>query len=193
MNARVSLFVKTRQSPTAAKLTVCVCVCALLSGCIGNPFEDAAVDPRSPIAKEVPKLVKADAAYPTFAAVPPVPKDVRPHKQYGVAAAQIDKAAADLERATADPEAGHLDLRRRGARRRRPRPARHHRNRHRGLRPSAAQASYTASAGQALGPCGGRKFIDPWLGCLRPGDYPMPDPTSDESRTWALRGARPLQ
>jgi hypothetical protein len=102
MNARVSLFVKTRQSPTAAKLTVCVCVCALLSGCIGNPFEDAAVDPRSPIAKEVPKLVKADAAYPTFAAVPPVPKDVRPHKQYGVAAAQIDKAAADLERATAD-------------------------------------------------------------------------------------------
>ena len=106
MNARVSLFVKTRQSHTVAKLMVCagacVAVCALLSGCVGNPFEDASVDPRSPIAKEVPKLVRADAAYPTFAAVPPVPKDVRPHKQYGLAAAQIDKAAADLERATAD-------------------------------------------------------------------------------------------
>lgn len=106
MNARVSLFVKTRQSHTAAKLVVCagacMAACALLGGCVGNPFEDAAVDPRSPIAKEVPKLVKADAAYPTFAAVPPAPKGVRPHKQYGLAAAQIDKDAAALERATAD-------------------------------------------------------------------------------------------
>ena len=80
----------------------CVAVGALLGGCMGNPFEDASVDPRSPIAKDVPKLVKADAPYPTFAAVPPVPKDVRPHRQYGVAAAQVTKAAADLERATAD-------------------------------------------------------------------------------------------
>ncbi len=102
MNARASLFVKTRQSHTVAKLMACVGACALLGGCVGNPFEDASVDPRSPIAKEVPKLVRPDAAYPTFAAVPPVPKDVRPHRQYGVAAAQVDKAAADLERATAD-------------------------------------------------------------------------------------------
>ena len=102
MNARVSPFVKARQSHAAAKLMVCVAGCALLSGCVGNPFADAQVDPRSPIAKEVPKLVRADAAYPTFAGVPAVPRDVRPHKQYGVAAGQNDQAAADLEQATAE-------------------------------------------------------------------------------------------
>jgi hypothetical protein len=86
----------------AAKLLACAGVCALLSGCVGNPFEDAKVDPRSPIAKEVAKSVRPDAPYPTFAATPAVPKDVRPHKQYGLAAAQIDKDAAALEQATAD-------------------------------------------------------------------------------------------
>ena len=114
MNARTNPFVKARQSHTAAKLMVCAparigarigaCIgaCALLSGCVGNPFEDAKVDPRSPIAKEIPRMVRADAAYPTFAAVPAVPKDVRPHKQYGIAAGESDQAAADLERATAE-------------------------------------------------------------------------------------------
>jgi hypothetical protein len=102
MYARASRFVNAEGLLGAAKLLACAGVCALLSGCVGNPFEDAKVDPRSPIAKEVAKSVRSDAAYPTFAATPAVPKDVRPHKQYGVAAAQIDKDAAALEQATAD-------------------------------------------------------------------------------------------
>lgn len=91
-----------RQSPLAAKLLVSAAACALLSACVGNPFEDAKVDPRSPIAAEVAKSVRADAAYPTFRGIPPVPKDVRPRKQYGLQAAQTELAAANLVAATAD-------------------------------------------------------------------------------------------
>ncbi|MFL5298028.1 MAG: hypothetical protein ACJ798_16760 [Phenylobacterium sp.] len=76
--------------------------CALLAACVGNPFEDAKVDPRSPIAKEVAASVKPDAPYPTFAAIPPTPKDLRPRPQYGQAAQRVDRAAADLVQATAD-------------------------------------------------------------------------------------------
>ncbi|WP_309604842.1 hypothetical protein [Phenylobacterium sp.] len=74
----------------------------LLSGCVGNPFADARVDPRSPVASEVARSVRPDAAYPTFASIPAVPKDLRPHRQYGVQAAGIDAAAAELVRDTAD-------------------------------------------------------------------------------------------
>ena len=72
--------------------------------CVGNPFVDAKVDPRSPIAAEVATDVHPDAPYPTFRGIPPAPKDVRSHKQYGVQAAQIEKAsAADAHQAaTAD-------------------------------------------------------------------------------------------
>ena len=102
MHTRSSLFVNARQPRLAAVLAVSAAGCALLSACVGNPFADAKVDPRSPIAAEVPKTVRPNAAYPTFAAIPPAPKDVRPHKQYGVAAAKVEKDAADLVAATAD-------------------------------------------------------------------------------------------
>ena len=102
MNVRSSLFVNVRRTRRAAQLLAGAGVCAMLCGCVGNPFEDAKVDPRSPIAGEVAKAVRPDAPYPTFASIPPVPKDVRPHKQYGQAAAQIEKTKADLARATAD-------------------------------------------------------------------------------------------
>jgi hypothetical protein len=102
MNVRSSLFVNVRRTRRAAQLLAGAGACATLCGCVGNPFADAKVDPRSPIAAEVAKSVRSDAPYPTFASIPPVPKDVRPHKQYGQAAVQIEKARTDLERATAD-------------------------------------------------------------------------------------------
>jgi hypothetical protein len=105
MNARRGHFVKPYRALGLKRLgpmIACAGACVLTSACVGNPFEDAKVDPRSPIAAEVPKLVKADHAYPTFAAVPAKPTDVRPPRQYGVAVRAVDQAAAQLEKATAD-------------------------------------------------------------------------------------------
>jgi hypothetical protein len=102
MNVRSSLFVNVHRTRRAARLLVGVGACAVLCGCMGNPFKDAKVDPRSPIAEEVAKSVRRDAPYPTFASIPPVPKDIRPHKQYGQAAAQIEKTRDELALATAD-------------------------------------------------------------------------------------------
>jgi hypothetical protein len=101
MNARHGQFVKLHRR-RGAGLLACASGCALLSACVGNPFQDAKVDPRSPIAAEVAKSVNPNAPYPTFAAIPPVPKDMRPRRQYGIAASQVDKAAAQLLQATAD-------------------------------------------------------------------------------------------
>ena len=102
MRTRSSLFVNVRRSLLAAKLLAGAAGCMLVSGCVGNPFEDAKVDPRSPIAAEVAKSVRTNAAYPTFKSMPPVPKDVRPHLQYGQTADQIEKEAKVLTAATAD-------------------------------------------------------------------------------------------
>ena len=101
MNAPDDPFVKSFRS-LGAKLLVSGLAAGLLSGCIANPFVDAQVDPRSPVAGDVAKLVKADAAYPTFASVPAAPKDMRPRKQYGIAAANAADASADLAKMTGD-------------------------------------------------------------------------------------------
>jgi hypothetical protein len=74
----------------------------LLSGCVANPFKDAVVDPRSPIAAEVAKTVRHDAAYPTFVNFPKAPVGVRPIKQYGVDAGHVETDGAKLVTATAD-------------------------------------------------------------------------------------------
>jgi hypothetical protein len=108
MHSRSSLFVNVRPRRQAARLVAGAAACTLLCGCVGNPFEDAKVDPRSPIAAEVPKSVRPNAPYPTFAAIPPVPKDVRPHKQYGQAAAKVEKDGSDVVAATA-PSTWTLD------------------------------------------------------------------------------------
>jgi hypothetical protein len=100
MHMRSSLFVNLRQRRLVASLVAGAAGCALLSGCVGNPFEDAKVDPRSPIAAEVAKSVHPNAAYPTFASIPPAPKDVRPHLQYGQAANRVEKDAAAVVAAT---------------------------------------------------------------------------------------------
>jgi hypothetical protein len=96
MHMRSSLFVNVRQPRLAAKLVAGAAGYSLLAGCVGNPFVDAHVDPRSPIAAEVAKSVHPNAPYPTFASIPPAPKDVRPHAQYGQAAARLEKDAATL-------------------------------------------------------------------------------------------------
>jgi hypothetical protein len=101
MHVRSSLFVNARQSRLAATLLAAVAVCALTSACVGNPFKDAKVDPRSPIAPEVAKSVRADAAYPTFRSIPPKPKDLPPVKQFGVLAAHMETEAAAIVAATA--------------------------------------------------------------------------------------------
>jgi len=97
-----SLFVNAPARPLAARLLAAAAACAATTACVGNPFEDAKVDPRSPIAAEVTQSVRADAPYPTFRGIPPVPKDVRPHRQYGELAARTEREAADLVTATAD-------------------------------------------------------------------------------------------
>ena len=102
MHVRSSLFVNVRQHQRAAKLLATSAACSLLAACVGNPFEDATVDPRSPVGREVASNVHADASYPTFRGIPPVPKDVRPHRQYGQQAAVIERDAAALIAATAD-------------------------------------------------------------------------------------------
>ncbi len=101
MNARRSRFVN-RSTVLVPKVVGSAAVCALLAGCVGNPFADAQVDPRSPIAKEVATSVKPDAPYPTFLTIPARPKDVRPARQFGVAAGRIDQAADQLADQTAD-------------------------------------------------------------------------------------------
>ena len=102
MHVRSSLFVNARRGLPVARLAAGACACALLSACVANPWVDGKVDPRSPIAVEVAKSVRADASYPTFQGIPPVPKDIRPHRQYGQDAAQTEKDAAALMAATAD-------------------------------------------------------------------------------------------
>lgn len=102
MVVRSSLFVNVRHARLAAQLLASGAACVALAACVGNPFEDAKVDPRSPVAAEVASAVRPNAVYPTFAGIPPVPKDVRPHRQYGKAAGDIAQAADDLQTATAD-------------------------------------------------------------------------------------------
>ena len=106
MKTRSSPFVNACCSRTPARgLLARACLglgaCGLLSACV-HPFSDAQVDPRSPVAAEVAKTVRPGAPYPTFVAFPKVPTDIRPHKQYGQAAAQVEADAAKLVAATAD-------------------------------------------------------------------------------------------
>ena len=101
MNAQANLFLNANQVVKAANLVACLSACGLLGGCVGDPFERAKVDPRSPVAAEVALAARTPAAFPKFADIPPVPKDIRPKPQFGKAAAQTELAAAQIERATA--------------------------------------------------------------------------------------------
>jgi hypothetical protein len=107
MYAFASLFSIRRQKRLASGLVAGAGACALLSGCVGNPFEDAKVDPASPVAPEVARVTRTNLAYPTFASIPNPPKDVRAPRQYGRDAQAIEQARQDLEQKTA-PETWSL-------------------------------------------------------------------------------------
>lgn len=107
MYSSARLFSIRSQIRSVLGLALGAGACAALSGCIGNPFGDAAVDPASPVAAEVARIANAPGPYPTFAAIPPVPKDLRAPRQYGRQAAAITAARDDLEAKTA-PETWSL-------------------------------------------------------------------------------------
>jgi hypothetical protein len=86
----------------AVRLAACAGVGALLAGCGGNPFATGKVDPTSPIISEVNAAGKTDRPFPKFTDIPELPKDVRPPKAYGVAAAKVEGARDQLERDTAE-------------------------------------------------------------------------------------------
>jgi hypothetical protein len=101
MNAPLRHFAHSSlRSPVRGALA-CVGMAALLSGCAGNPFTRAAVDPSSPVAAEVEQMARRTGPFPTFADIPPVPTDQRPLAEWGVAANKLVVAAAQLERDTA--------------------------------------------------------------------------------------------
>lgn len=75
--------------------------CALLTGCAGSPFNEAKIDPASPVAADVARITREPAKYPAFSDIPKPPTDIRPVAQYGRDAAGVLAAGAALERATA--------------------------------------------------------------------------------------------
>lgn len=98
MNASRPLF------PTIPGVGIALAVgagCALLAGCVGNPFVDAKVDPASPVAPDVSRMTRQAGKFPTFASIPKAPTDIRPLAQYGRDANAILAEGAALERATA--------------------------------------------------------------------------------------------
>ena len=84
----------------AARLFACAGACVLTSACVSGIMSETRIDPASPVAGDVPKLVRKDAPFPKFTQIPPVPKDVRPVKQFGVAAAETTKLRDEIVRAT---------------------------------------------------------------------------------------------
>lgn len=100
MKAPARLFANARQVPLAARLLACAGVCALTAACGGNLLSDTTIDPKSPIAAEVAKVGKTNAAFPKFSDIPAVPTDVRAPKAFGIAAAETVRTRDDIVRAT---------------------------------------------------------------------------------------------
>lgn len=74
---------------------------AVVAGCTGVPFTDAKIDPASPVAADVARMTRQDAKFPTFAGIPPKPKDLRPVAQYGADARSVLAAGDAVVTATA--------------------------------------------------------------------------------------------
>ena len=95
MNALHGLF------PTLTRGAAAAACCAMLAGCVGDPFGEAKVDPASPVAAEVARITQARTDFPSFRDIPAKSGDVRPLALYGRQANEIEAAAAQLERETA--------------------------------------------------------------------------------------------
>ena len=107
MYALVRQFAIRSDLASVARLTAGAGACLLLTACVTDPFKDAQVDPNSPVAAEVAKVAHENRAYPSFNAIPPMPKDVRAPQAYGRQAQAIEQARANLEARTA-PETWSL-------------------------------------------------------------------------------------
>ncbi|WP_091738840.1 hypothetical protein [Phenylobacterium immobile] len=98
----------TRQTTVLAAIAL---IGAGMSGCAsvqsGLGFADRTMDVRSPVATEAEQLAHTDRPMPKFTDIPPLPTDVRPAPQYGMAAARVEAARAELEQQTA-PESWSL-------------------------------------------------------------------------------------
>ncbi len=101
MNAPTRLFLNAPRRARTARAAACVGLGALLSGCIGNPFDTAKVDPTSPVAGDVERMARANKDYPSFSEIPQFPPDVRPLRLYGQAVRQATQVRDQLERETA--------------------------------------------------------------------------------------------
>jgi hypothetical protein len=97
MNASRPLF---RTARTVGRISGAGVCCALLAGCIGNPFKDAKIDPSSPVAADVARITREPAKFPTFASIPNPPTDVRPPRQYRENAQAVLAAGESLRQAT---------------------------------------------------------------------------------------------
>jgi hypothetical protein len=87
--------------PIPARAALLAAGCVLMSGCLGDPFHEAKVDPASPVAADVARATSAKTSYPRFRDIPAASKDGRALKLYGQAAKDLELAAAKLERETA--------------------------------------------------------------------------------------------
>ena len=74
--------------------------CALLSACSSVPFTESKVDPASHVAADVARITAKPGDFPTFASIPPKPKDLRPVAQYGQDARSVIAAGDALVAAT---------------------------------------------------------------------------------------------
>jgi hypothetical protein len=72
-----------------------LCACQLPSQVAG--FRTAAVDPASPVYQDVMKATQNPGPYPTFAAIPKLPTDVRPVPAWATAVASLKADRATLE------------------------------------------------------------------------------------------------
>mgnify|MGYP001169640249 FL=1 len=100
MNAPLRLFVKLSARPLSRGAAACVCLSTLLAGC-ASPFAEASVDPASPVAQDVARMVREAREEPTFASIPPIPAADRKAGDWGRAADQLELAGARLEQETA--------------------------------------------------------------------------------------------
>lgn len=100
MKPPARLFVNAVRSLADARALAILAAGAAVSGCVGNPFQDAQVDPGSPIAAEVERVARANTDFPSFSEIPRVPDDVRPLRMFGESAREVELAGLKLERET---------------------------------------------------------------------------------------------
>ncbi|HEY3694125.1 hypothetical protein [Phenylobacterium sp.] len=100
MNAWPWLFFSGPTTRRIARLTACAGLGTLAAACVGDPVGAARIDPASPIAADATRLVKANRRVPTFAQIPPAPKDVRLPRAFRSAVVDTEAARDRLIAAT---------------------------------------------------------------------------------------------